>query len=350
MIREGGNTFQEAEPIRGDLAQLAVGDIINNLKNRFGQDISVAPQGSCVRTRPNSYCGDIDILLQIKNADSNADYESEISEIEEFIKKTWSESVSVIQQGALKNIISFTYPYNEDGQEKVAQVDIKLTHNFSWTKNFGTSLKKSGFKDALRKIIIKICASVVPYQGEDPDSHQNEFFTVDDFRGKNGEDGQWAGEQKTQNRYIMDDEGLFFGRRQREGKKSPGFRTFKKYNRQVPRWGAYDTKEFVTNKFASALKIIFGPEVRRSDVRSVENLIRFLHSGRYAYASQENLNRIKEQVEFELERGGRGMGDDYMERFDQLWDEYSGNNFSQLKECNNFSLKFRDMMRRMSVL
>jgi hypothetical protein len=244
------------------------------------------------------------------------------------------------------------YPFNEDGEEKMAQVDIKLTHNFSWTNNFGYSLRKTGFKDALRKIMIKVCASVAPYQGENPDAHQNEFFTVDDFRGKNGEDGQWAGEPKSEWRYSMDDsDGLYYARRMRDGKRSPGFRTFARYDRQVPRWGAFDTKEFVTDKFATALKIIFGPQVKKSDIRSVENLIRFLHSGRYAYASAENLNRIKEQVEFELERSNRGMGEDIVDRFDEMWNQYSGEgSFGPLKECNNFSLRFRDMMNRMSVL
>ena len=291
-IQEGGNAVPSAEPIRGDLAGEVAKDVISSISSAFGCEAE--PAGSTGKKGREMTSGDIDILLDLPWEKSE--------EVAEWVKQSFPNCEMAVQPGFKQ--ISFGYPYDEDGTQKIVQVDLMFTSNIKWRRwsAYSPSPYESKFKGLVQTVLLKLIARSKPI---DKDEFPDEFYTPQDY------DGTYDGQIKTHWRYMWDAEnGLVIVHRSNLGKKRP-----------IKSFTIKDDTKLVTADIDEALKIIMGPQATINDIKSPEKMVAYLFSGKYPYATPEILNRIHDGVitnkEMEKVPGA-------IENFEALWNEYAG--------------------------
>ena len=291
-IQEGGNAVPSAEPVRGDLAGEIAKDVIKSVSSTFG--CNAEPAGSTGKKGRDMTSGDIDILLDLPWEKSE--------EVAQWVKQSFPNCEMAVQPGFKQ--ISFGYPYDEDGVQKVAQVDLMFTANLAWRRwsAYSPSPYESKFKGLVQTVLLKLVARSKPI---DKEKFPDEFYTAQDYNGA------YDGELKSHWRYMWDAEiGYVIVHRSNEGKTRP-----------IKTYTIKEDTILVTKDINEALKLILGPGATTEDIKSPETLVKFLFSGRYEYADPETLQRIHDGViankEMEKVPGA-------IENFEALWNEYAG--------------------------
>lgn len=291
-IAEGGNAVPSAEPVRGDLAGEIAKDVIDTVSRSFG--CTCEPAGSTGKKGREMTSGDIDILVDMP-WDRN-------EEVAQWLKQTFPHSEMAVQPGFKQ--ISFGYQYSEEGIPKVAQVDLMFTANMAWRRwsAYSPSPYESKFKGLVQTVLLKLIARSKPI---DKEKFPDEFYTAQDYNGT------YEGQLKSHWRYMWDAElGYVIVHRSNVGKTRP-----------VKTYTVKEDTILVTKDIDEALKLMLGPEATTEDIKSPETLVKFLFSGKYAYADPERLQRLHDGVVMnkEMEKVPGAI-----ENFEALWNEYAG--------------------------
>ena len=291
IIKEGGNAITSAGPIRGDLAGEIAKDVIAAVSSAFGCKAEAA--GSTGKKGSEMTSGDVDILLDLPWERSE--------EVTEWVRQNFPESEIKPSPGFKE--ISFGYPYDEDGAQKIAQVDLMFTSNLEWRRAsvFSPSPYESKFKGFVREVLVRLIAKATPI---DKEQFPDEYYTANDY------DGSYDGQIKSWWRYMWDGErGLLIVHRSNVGKKRP-----------IKSYTVKEDTIVVTSKIDDALKIILGPEATFEDVKSPETIVRFLFSGKY-----KNTDALQTIHDYVIANEGVQALPGAVENFEALWNEYAGN-------------------------
>ena len=323
-IQEGGNAVPSAQPVRGDLAGEIAQDVIQAVSRAFG--CSAEPAGSTGKKGPEMTSGDIDILMDLPWNDENA------QKITEWVKQTYPTSEIVPSKGFKE--ISFGYPYTENGEQKVAQVDLMFTSNINWRRwsayspspydeEYGEHGIDKAFKGLVQTVLLKAIASVKPLNVDElPKGLQGTDFGNVPFteaeaqqikakraaRGR--EDADRLGRNKSYWRYMWDAEiGLMVVRKSFEGAR--GMLIDPKIQERLGP---------VTSSVDDGLKLIMGPAATTDILKNPITMVRYLFSGNYPYATPENLRRIHNMV---VNNDQIKEMPEAVENFEKVWDAYS---------------------------
>ena len=289
-IKEGGNAVPSAEPIRGDLAGEIAQDVIRSVGQAFG--CNAEPAGSTGKKGREMTSGDVDILLDLPWERSE--------EVAQWVKQSFPNCEMAVQPGFKQ--ISFGYPYDEDGTQKVAQIDLMFTSNLDWRRAsvYSPSPYESKFKGLVREVLVRLIAKATPI---DKEKFPEEYYTASDY------DGTYDGEIKSWWRYMWDGEkGLLIVHRSNVGKKRP-----------IKPYTVKEDTIVVTTKVDEALKLILGPEATFEDVKSPETIVRYLFSGKF-----KNTDALQAIHDYVIENEGIQGLPGAIENFEALWNEYAG--------------------------
>jgi hypothetical protein len=262
--------------------------------------------------------GDVDILLDLPWERSE--------EVAQGVKESFPNCEMAVQPGFKQ--ISFGYPYDEDGVQKVAQVDLMFTANLAWRRwsAYSPSPQESKFKGLVQTVLLKLIARSKPI---DKEKFPDEFYTAQDYNGA------YDGQLKSHWRYMWDAEiGYVIVHRSNVGKTRP-----------VKTYTIKEDTILVTKDINEALKLALGPEATTEDIKSPETMVRFLFSGKYEYGTPETLQRIHDGVvsnkEMEKIPGA-------IENFEALWNEYAGNESQEGEPAYSQAIQeIHDLYRRM---
>ena len=266
MEIEGGNAIASSEPIRGDVAGEVARQIIDVLKKGLG--IECRPLGSTGKKRADQTSGDIDIAVPMSWDDKN--------KLVLFIRQTYGK-LEDFCNNAFK-IYSIGFPYTDNIEHKIVQVDFMFGQNLDYSSFIHHSpdytKNESEFKGAIRTELLRILANLVPVNEKE---YPSTYYDETDFGGL------YKGEKETWWRYSIDDElGLIITHRTNRGKRKPLARSTR-----FPE----DTK-VITSDINEILKIVLGPGATEQDCNSFESMVDFLFSGKYRYASPEQMENI----------------------------------------------------------
>ena len=309
-ISEGGKAVASAGPIRGDLAGEIARDVIASVSRAFGCDAE--PAGSTGKKGPEMTSGDVDILLNMPWERSE--------EVAQWIQQSFPGCEMKPSPGFKE--ISFGYPYTEDGQQKIAQVDLMFTSNMAWRRAsvYSPSPYESKFKGLVREVLIRLIAKATPI---DEQQFPKETYTAEDY------DGSYDGQLKSWWRYMWDGErGLLIVHRSNVGKKRP-----------IKSYTVKEDTIVVTTDVDQALKIVLGPDATFEDVKSPETIVAYLFSGKFK--NPEALQTIHDYlIQNEGIQGIPGA----VENIEALWNEYAG---KQEPAYSAIIQEMRDLYRRM---
>jgi len=263
LIFEGGHSVDGVEPIRGDLAKQVADEIIEKVKGEF--KIECAALGSTGKKGKNQTSGDIDIAVQMSWQDKD--------KLIDFVKKEFKDCPfgNIVDY---LNVFNIGYKYNEDGKEKLVQVDFMFVDDVEWAKfvYFSPDFTKneSQFKGAWRSTLLRgICACTPVEQVNN--KYKTEYF----------DDGKTI---KTFWKFTFSQaDGLFADHKTYEGNKKPlkNPKTIK------------DDREYISKNIESILHMCLGKDATRDDCNSYETLLNFIASDRYKFKSVEQLEKIK---------------------------------------------------------
>ena len=264
LIFEGGHSVEGAEPIRGDLAKVVADEIIEKVKDEF--KIECAALGSTGKKGKNQTSGDIDIAVQMSWQDKD--------KLINFVKKEFKDCPfgNVVDY---LNVFNIGYKYNEDGKEKIVQVDFMFVDDVEWAQfvYFSPNFLKneSQFKGAWRSTLLRGICACTPVEKVDK-KYETEYF----------EDGKTI---KTFWKFTFSQaDGLFADHKTYEGNKKPlkNPKTIK------------DDREYISKNIDTILHMCLGKDATRDDCNSYETLLNFIASDRYEFRSVEQLEKIKE--------------------------------------------------------
>lgn len=262
LIYEGGHSIDGAEPIRGDLAKQVADEIIEKIKDKF--DIECAELGSTGKKSKNQTSGDIDIAVQMSWQDKD--------KLIEFVKKEFKDC-SFGNIVDYLNVFNIGYKYDEDGKEKIVQVDFMFVDDIDWAKfvYFSPDFTKheSQFKGSWRSTLLRGICACTPVEKVDT-KYKTEYF----------EDGSI----KTFWKFIFSKtDGLFADHKTFEGakKRLKNSKTIK------------SDRDYISKNINTILYICLGKDATRDDCNSYETLLNFIASDRYKFKSVEQLEKIK---------------------------------------------------------
>lgn len=264
LIFEGGHSVDGVEPIRGDLAKKVADEIIEKIKNEF--NIECAALGSTGKKGKNQTSGDIDIAVQMQWEDKD--------KLIDFVKKEFPDSPFGNIVNYL-NVFNIGYKYNEDGKDKLVQVDFMFVDDVEWAQfvYFSPNFLKneSQFKGSWRSTLLRgICACT-------PAEKVNKKYKTEYF-----DDGKTV---KSFWKFTFSQaDGLFADHKTYEGNKKPlkNPKTIK------------DDREYISKNIEEILHMCLGKDATRDDCNSYETLLNFISSDRYEFRSVEQLQKIKE--------------------------------------------------------
>ena len=172
---EGGLAIKSSSPVRGDIAPKIADKVISVIKEAVEgnkalctPELKAAPLGSTGKKGKDETSGDIDVGIQL-----SFDY---VSAVKDAIRKSFGD----IEMNELKGfkILSIGYPYDIDGVQGTAQVDITFVGNLEAAEYFYhspdyTKDNPSQFKGLFRTELMKCMVSCM-----EPDEKQypKEFF------------------------------------------------------------------------------------------------------------------------------------------------------------------------------
>lgn len=323
-IQEGGNAISTAQKVRGDLAGEIARDVIQAVSRAFG--CNAEPAGSTGKKGREMTSGDIDILMDLPWSDENA------QKITEWVRQTYPTSEIVPSKGFKE--ISFGYPYMEDGEEKIAQVDLMFSKNIGWRRWSAYSPSPydaeyqehgiaNGFKGLVQTVLLKAIASVKPIVlSELPEELKNMDFSSVPFSEKEAEaikakrasrgreDADRLGRNKSYWRYMWDaEEGLMIVRKSFEGARGMLIDP-KIQDRLGP----------VTDNIDEGLKAIMGPAATTEVLKNPITIVKYLFSGNYPYGTPENLRRIHNTV---VNNDQIKAMEGVVESFERVWNAYA---------------------------
>lgn len=264
LIFEGGHSVEGAEPIRGDLAKVVADKIIEKVKSEF--KIECAALGSTGKKGKNQTSGDIDIAVQMSWQDKD--------KLINFVKKEFKDCPfgNIVDY---LNVFNIGYKYDEDGKEKIVQVDFMFVDDVEWAQfvYFSPNFLKneSQFKGAWRSTLLRGICACTPTEKVDK-KYEPEYF----------EDGKTI---KTFWKFTFSQaDGLFADHKTYEGNKKPlkNPKTIK------------DDREYISKNIDTILHMCLGKDATRDDCNSYETLLNFIASDRYEFRSVEQLEKIKE--------------------------------------------------------
>lgn len=264
LIFEGGHSVEGAEPIRGDLAKVVADEIIEKVKSEF--KIECAALGSTGKKGKNQTSGDIDIAVQMSWQDKD--------KLINFVKKEFKDCPfgNIVDY---LNVFNIGYKYDEDGKEKIVQVDFMFVDDVEWAQfvYFSPNFLKneSQFKGAWRSTLLRGICACTPAEKVDK-KYEPEYF----------EDGKTI---KTFWKFTFSQaDGLFADHKTYEGNKKPlkNPKTIK------------DDREYISKNIDTILHMCLGKDATRDDCNSYETLLNFIASDRYEFRSVEQLEKIKE--------------------------------------------------------
>lgn len=264
LIFEGGHSVEGAEPIRGDLAKIVADEIIERVKSEF--KIECAALGSTGKKGKNQTSGDIDIAVQMSWQDKD--------KLIDFVKKEFKDCPfgNIVDY---LNVFSIGYKYDEDGKEKIVQVDFMFVDDVEWAQfvYFSPNFLKneSQFKGAWRSTLLRGICACTPVEKVDK-KYKIEYF----------EDDKTV---KTFWKFTFSQaDGLFADHKTYEGNKKPlkNPKTIK------------DDREYISKNIDTILHMCLGKDATRDDCNSYETLLNFIASDRYEFRSVEQLEKIKE--------------------------------------------------------
>jgi hypothetical protein len=355
-IREGGNAILSAQDVRGDIAGEIAKDVIQAVSNAFG--CHAEPAGSTGKKGHEMYSGDIDILMDMPWEEEN------IKKVTEWVKESFPTSEIKPTNGFKE--ISFGYPYTDEGEEKIAQVDLMFTGNINWRRwsayspspydeEYAEHGVEKAFKGLVQTVLLKAIASAKPLNiNELPEEYQTMDFSSVPFteaeaqqimsrRASRGrEDADRLGKNKSYWRYMWDAEtGLMIVRKSFEGAR--GMLIDPKIQERVGP---------ITSNVDEGLKLILGPAATTEVLKNPITLVKYLFSGNYPYSTPENLRRIHNVV---VNNDQIKEMPGVVENFDKVWNTYANSAEKQQGEPaysaslneNKFSKKMRELIKRM---
>lgn len=265
-LNEGGHTFKDVLPIRGDEALDVANEVIDVIKDHF--HCNMVPLGSTGKKTHDETSGDIDIAVDLKW--------SQVNVLVDYIEQVWPDTEYHINNGL--KVINIGFPYDSvDGPKKV-QIDFMFSTNVEFSSFYYHSpdfkKKESNFKGLYRTNLLVAAASYIPV---DKNRYPDEYFTKEDY------DGQYAGMLKSFWKYTLNGNiGLYLKHVSYEGKNKP-LKNPKKID---------DDDQFVSDDPKIILKFVLGPKATMNDIQSYENLVQYLLSPKYIYRSREQITSI----------------------------------------------------------
>ena len=296
-IYESGAAIPNCQPIRGDIAKEIALKIIEDLKNNF--KTNAIALGSTIKKDENSYCGDLDIAIELP-------WESH-EKVLGFCSGRYGLDYKHINNSL--HVCAFGYVFDEDGERKIAQVDIMFVDNIEWAENVYHSPKESQFKGAHRGTLLTnaICATPLEYiiPKNKLEKYQPEYFTANDY------DGQYQNEIKIEYKLYFDSYyGLILLKKSFVGKTKP-VKTAKTIERII-----------LSKDFNKIIKVTLGNDCTKEDLNSFESLWNFICSDRYKFANNEDIidniynHYIKnQQLQFDKEMFNKSI--EYMKNIAQ---------------------------------
>lgn len=265
-LNEGGHTFKDVSPIRGDEALDVANEVIDVIKKHF--HCNMVPLGSTGKKSHDETSGDIDIAVDLKW--------SKVNDLVDYIEEVWPNTEFHINNGL--KVMNIGFPYESvDGHKKV-QIDFMFSTNVNFSSFYYYSpnfiKKESEFKGLYRTNLFVAAASYIPV---DKRKYPDEYFTDKDY------DGTYNHQLKSFWKYTLNGNiGLYLKHVTYEGKNKP-LKNPKKIE---------DDDKFISDDPKTILRLVLGPEATMKDIQSYENLVKFLCSSKYAYRSIEQLNSI----------------------------------------------------------
>lgn len=341
-IQEGGNAIPSAKDVRGDIAGEIAKDVIQSVSKAFNCHAEAA--GSTGKKGPEMTSGDIDILMDMPWEDEN------VTKVMEWVRQSFP--TSEIKPGPGFKEISFGYPYTEDGEEKIAQVDLMFTGNIDWRRwtayspsPYDEEYKEHGidkaFKGLVQTVLLKAITTAKPLiVSELPENIQRlakqyNYFKSEEFQPGEAEAiyakrmkreekermGNPDGEVKRPARkpsykswwyYMWDaEDGLVLAKKDFTGANGKGFLIDPKIQEKTPP---------ITNNINEGLKLVMGPAATTEVLKNPITMVKYLFSGNYPYATPEKLNKIHNVVvNNDQIKGMPGA----VENFEKVWNAYA---------------------------
>ena len=262
LVFEGGHSVENATPIRGDLAKVVADEIISNITKEFNCKASAL--GSTGKKSKEQTSGDIDIAFELSWEDKD--------KVIDFVKKTFGSEIGNINESL--HVFNIGYKYNEDGTEKIVQVDFMFVNDVDFAKfayhSPDFTKNESKYKGMYQSNLLMAVVSNTPVEGKEETKFTDEF------------DGKYSGQTKEFYKYQLSQaEGLLIVKKSFEGKTKPlaSPKTI--------------SKEKVTTNVRKILDIVLGKESNESDCNSFESLLDYLVSDKYPRRSKEMMENIK---------------------------------------------------------
>jgi hypothetical protein len=173
------------------------------------------------------------------------------------------------------NVFNIGYKYNEDGKDKLVQVDFMFVDDVEWAQfvYFSPNFLKneSQFKGSWRSTLLRGICACTPVEKVNK-KYKTEYF----------DDGKTV---KSFWKFTFSQaDGLFADHKTYEGNKKPlkNPKTIK------------DDREYISKNIEEILHMCLGKDATRDDCNSYETLLNFISSDRYEFRSVEQLQKIKE--------------------------------------------------------
>lgn len=269
-IIEGGHSVDGCEPIRGDLAKPIADKIIADLKSKF--NCECAALGSVGKKGADKTSGDIDIAIEY----DWEDYE----EVLNFVKNTYNCPIGNINKQL--HVFNIGYIYDEDGKEKMVQVDFMFTDNVDFAKFAYNSpdftKNESKYKGMYQSALLMAAISNAPIE-----EVLGAEYTPEVFDGEY--DGKYDGEVKSfWKMYFDQNDGLKVQQKTYAGKTKPT------KNPSTVK----GSEKVITKNVNDILKMCLGDKATKETCNSFESELKFLCSDDYKFYSKERLENIKD--------------------------------------------------------
>jgi hypothetical protein len=270
IINEGGASVEGAGPIRGDLAITVSNEIISVVKSKF--NVEMAALGSVGKKNKNQTCGDIDIAIEY-------DWDK-YEDILNFVKEKFNCVIGNVNKQL--HVFNFGYSYDEDGKQKIVQVDFMFTDNVDFATFAYNSpdfnKNESKYKGMYQSGLLMAIISNTPVEEVLGVEYAPEYFTKDDY------DGSYAGQLKSfWKLYFDQNKGLKVEHKTYAGKTKPV---------KNPSTIKEDSK-VITKNISEILHMCLGDNATRETCISFESELAFITSSDYKFYSKERLENIK---------------------------------------------------------
>lgn len=237
-IVESGNAVT-ANPIPATIAPKVYKEVEAKLL-KADPNLQLAPLGSLGKKKDTEMNGDIDIAVEIDRPT-----------LEKLVMSVFKGCE--INLKTMGDVISIAYPYNIDGHQDKAQVDLMIVKNLNWAKwkydspNF--KLGESKYKAAARVRLLAIIVAEIPVK----DNHIEYFDDHTTVRKKY--------------KYTFNSDGLVKQLLDYTGKKGP-LKNPKKLK---------EFEQFISDDPKFVMKFIFGDNAKEADFKSAESLWKAIH-------------------------------------------------------------------------